>query len=104
MASVRVEIDDLTHELDKYLYYDKEGLDKAAEEEAIERILQEGYDKGYDEGKQLGIEQGIEKDKNEEKDSVVKSLLEHEMDVEFISEITGLTANQINNIKKECTK
>ena len=51
-----------------------------------------------------GIKQGIEQGKEEEKDAIVKSLLDHEMSIDFISEITGLSTSRVAEVKKDYTK
>ena len=55
----------------------------------------DGYKKGLDEGIILGIEQGIEKNKIE----IVKNMLDKNLDINLITEITGLSIEEITKIK-----
>jgi len=63
-----------------------------------DEILLEAYDKEWaltDLGKQEGFKEGFEEAKTE----IVCNMLRKNMDVNLISEITGLSTDEINNIK-----
>lgn len=60
----------------------------------IENATNEGKAIGINEGKAIGI--------NEGKIEVAKNLLKKNMNLEDISEVTGLSLKQINKIKKGC--
>ena len=62
-------------------------------ERARREMLQDNYD-----AKQEGIEQGIEHGKAEEKLSIAKKLKQTGMDIKQISEITGLTEEEIEKL------
>ena len=120
MAKVREEINDLTHELDKYLYYDKDALDRAYKQELAEEIekelkkqitekITEDVTKKVTEDvtkkvtedvtkkvMKQGIEQGIAMEKN----NIVKRLLENEQNMEYISMLTELSIDEITEIKR----
>ncbi|MGM9876093.1 MAG: hypothetical protein ACI310_02570, partial [Bacilli bacterium] len=59
--------------------------------------LQEGREEGFKLGHEEGLEQGIEDNKKE----VIINMLKKEMDYNVISEITGKTIDEINEIKKK---
>ncbi|MCQ2285920.1 MAG: hypothetical protein MJZ76_03475, partial [Bacteroidales bacterium] len=58
------------------------------------------FDKGVDKGIKKGIEKGIEKGKNEEKLLIVHNMLDKGLDIDLISEITGLSVSEIRKIKE----
>ena len=55
----------------------------------------EGYNSGYDSGYDSGFDDGIEQNKIE----MVRNMLTKNLDVNLISEITGLSLEEINKIK-----
>ena len=77
----------------------KEEEQKQYEEVMYEKGLiqgkQEGLEEGIIQGKELGITQGIEQTNKEN----AKKMLELKMDLETISEITGLTIKEIESLK-----
>ena len=72
--------------------YDKEW---ALKDEGKREGFDDGYDSGYDSGFDDGIEEGIEQNKIE----MVKNMLAKSLDINLISEISGLTIEEINKIK-----
>ena len=60
------------------------------------RLREEGYNKG--------IEKGIEKGIYEDKKAVAKNMLLRGLDIVFISEITGLSEKEVEEIKKGIKK
>ena len=53
-----------------------------------------------DEGIRKGLEQGTEQSKNE----IAKNMLKKGLDISLISEVTGLSNEQINNLKQNLSK
>ena len=47
-----------------------------------------------------GREEGLKEGKKEEKKEIVKSLLKENSSIDFISRVTGLSINEINEIKR----
>ena len=87
---------------------------KEAEEVSFEGGVGEAYDKewalrdqgyrdglsqGKVEGKAEGISEGISQGKIENKKEIAKNMLSKAMEVELISEITGLSIEEIKNLK-----
>ena len=58
-------------------------------------------DKGRKEGREEGLEQGLEQGRLAEKEEIVRKSLEENLDVDFISKITGLPVKRILEIKEE---
>ena len=65
-----------------------------SEEAGIER----GLERGIEQGKIEGIKQGKIAGKQEEKIKIVKKMLAKKVDVNFISEVTGLTKEEIESL------
>jgi len=79
----------ITDDFDKRFYYD---------EEEVKRLeFQAGMEKGIKQGIKQGVEQGIEQEKSE----IAKNMLEKNCDVDFISEITNLSIEDIQKLKDE---
>ena len=95
MSEVYKKLDDLSK--DKYyaLLYDEEEKkayeNKCILEDAIEDAKENGYSSGYDSGKSDGI--------SNEKINIAKNMLKKNMSMEDISDVTGLTIDEINNLK-----
>lgn len=83
------EAKELTNNFDSLLYYDYDELKK---QEAYEL----GEASGVEQGVELGIEQGIEQNKVE----IALNMLKKNMDTKLICEVTGLTHDELNVIKK----
>ena len=54
-----------------------------------------GFDKGFKAGERHGIQQGIQ----QEKIAIAKNMKKQNIDIETICKITGLTIDEIKNIK-----
>ena len=83
------EAKELTDNFDSLLYYDYDELKK---QEAYEL----GEASGVEQGVELGIEQGIEQNKVE----IALNMLKKNMNTKLICEVTGLTHDELNVIKK----
>ena len=95
MSEVYKKLDDLSK--DKYyaLLYDEEEKkayeNKCILEDAIEDAKENGYSSGYDSGYDSGKSDGIS--------NIAKNMLKKNMSIEDISDVTGLTIDEINNLK-----
>ena len=58
-------------------------------------IRDEATKKGLKEGLEKGLERGTEQSKKE----IAKNMLKKDLDISLISEVTGLSNEQINNLK-----
>ena len=77
------------------------GIEYAKEEgkkEGIEEGIEKGIEKGIELGKQEGIEKGIELGKLQGIKKVVKSMLDKNMDIKNIIDITGLSEEEVKRI------
>ena len=52
-----------------------------------------------DEGIRKGLEQGLEKGTEQSKNEIAKNMLKKDLDISLISEVTGLSNEQINKLK-----
>ena len=84
----------------------KEGWNKGikeGKEEGIKQGIKEGIEKGIEKGMQQGleqgIEQGIEQGKREATIKTAENLLNKGIDKNIISECTGLSTKEIDNLK-----
>ena len=107
LALVEMDLDKLNdlggeNIMDEYL--------KEAEEVSFEGGVGEAYDKewalrdqgyrdGLSQGKVEGKAEGISQGKSESKKEIAKNMLSKAMEVELISEITGLSIEEIKNLK-----
>jgi len=66
-----------------------------AEQRGIKKGKEEGKEEGKKEGKEEGIKEGGEKEKN----SIAKNMLKLNFPIEAISQVTGLTASEIEKLK-----
>ena len=95
MSEVYKKLDDLSK--DKYyaLLYDEEEK-KAYENKCIlEDAIEDSYSSGYDSGKSDGI--------SNEKINIAKNMLKKNMPLEDISDITGLSIEEINELALEAS-
>ncbi len=76
----------LTDNFDLLLYYDREKLKK-----------QEEYELGEEAGKEIGFKAGVSQNKKE----LTINMLKKKMSDELICEITGLSIEDVNELKKE---
>ncbi len=75
----------------------KEGIEQG-KKEGMEQGKKEGMEQGKKEGMEQGKKEGIEHGKAEEKLSIAKKLKQSGMDIKQISEITGLTEEEIEKL------
>ena len=84
---------------------------KEAEEVSFEGGVGESYDKewalkdqayrdGKDEGRKEGKKEGLEEGSTTKAIEIAKSMLEKNMDIDLISELTGLNINEIKALIK----
>ena len=59
----------------------------------------EGLEKGRVEGREEGIQQGIEQGAEQRNIAIAKSMLKKKLDINMISEITGLSVEQVKKLK-----
>ena len=67
----------------------------ASKATAAQRSMKEGREKGLREGLQKGMEKGMEKGRRQ----VALSMLQENADRDFISKVTGLSAEEIERLK-----
>ena len=83
---------------------DKELMERIRLEELAEfdqkNALCHAREEGKMEGEQIGIEKGIQKGKRE----IIKNMLKANMTIEQISQMTGLSKDEILKIEKEFNK
>lgn len=60
--------------------------------------LEEGRAEGREEGRAKGLEEGRAEGRTEAKKELVKKMLKKEMNIDLISELTGLTKEEIENL------
>ena len=84
----------------------KEGFKKGMEqgmqkgiEEGMQKGIEEGMQKGIEEGMKKAIEENLQKNKSE-KTEIAKKLLKLNIDIKEISEITGISIEEIKKISK----
>jgi predicted transposase/invertase (TIGR01784 family) len=68
-------------------------------EEGIAQGIELGLSQGRSEGIELGRSEGMAQGREEEKISIVKTMLENNVDINIISISTGLTIEEINELK-----
>ena len=61
--------------------------------------LEQGIEIGHESGLKEGIEQGLELGSNNRSKEIAKNMLNRKLDIELISQVTGLTAEEIENLK-----
>ena len=70
-------------------------------EYARETGREEGREEGHKVGKEEGLKEGREKGAKQNSCDIAKRMLEKGIDIETISELTGLTAEEVSRLKKE---
>ena len=93
MAMLREEAEQIQTTLDSFLYYNKKELDRLGKEDNIREGFEQGMQKGIKEGIKEGIGQGVEQ--------VAKNMIKKDMTIELISELTGLSLEDIDKLKIE---
>ena len=94
-------LDDLSK--DKYyaLLYDEEEK-KAYENKCIlEDAIEDSYSSGYDSGKSEGYSSGLNDGESKKSIEIVKNMLKKNMSIEDISDITGLSIEEIKKISND---
>ncbi|PPS22621.1 Rpn family recombination-promoting nuclease/putative transposase [Brachyspira murdochii] len=84
-----------------YLYGNQIMLDEERRlgiEEGIKKGKEEGIREGIEQGIEKGIEQGIEKGIEKEKYSLARNMKNKNMDLNLISELTGLSIKEIEKL------
>ena len=69
------------------------------EEYCYKLAIMDAKNEGKNEGKQAGINEGKRIGINERNIEITKKLLEQNIDIDTISTITGLSIDEINNLK-----
>ena len=98
MSEVYKKLDDLSK--DKYyaLLYDEEEK-KAYENKCIlEDAIEDSYSSGYDSGKSEGYSSGLNDGESKKSIEIVKNMLKKNMSIEDISDVTGLTIEEIKTL------
>ena len=86
-------------EVDAYFFDRSIELDlKRAKEEGINEGIEQGIEKGIEQGIEKGIEQGIEQGEKMKAISMAKNMKARNMDVKLISELTGLSLEEIEKL------
>ena len=89
--------------MDKYMefWYNKDDMmiENSIRDEATKKGLKEGLEKGLERGIKQGLEQGLERGTEQSKNEIAKNMLKKGLDISLISEVTGLSNEQINNLK-----
>ena len=67
----------------------------------IEEGMARGLRKGRIQGRKAGLKQGLEVGRNERNIEIAKNMLKKGMEIKDISEITGLSIEEIENIDKK---
>ena len=70
-------------------------------EYARETGREEGHKVGKEEGLKVGREEGRAEGAKQNSFDIAKRMLEKGIDIETISELTGLTAEEVSRLKKE---
>ena len=73
-------------------------------EEGLKEGIEKGIKKGIKKGKLEGIKEGIEKGKLAEQISMAKTMKSKNMDINLISEITGLSIEEIRKLRPDGKK
>lgn len=78
--------------------YDLEEHERRVRNSLIEDALEDGWNRGKKEGKEEGIKEEIKEGIKENKLSVAKRMLEKNIDINVISECTGLSEKEIKTL------
>lgn len=82
----------------KRKYYQELGYEDG-KKEGYEDGKKQGLEDGKREGLQQGLEQGLEQGKKAAKIETAKNMLTKDIDINIISEVTGLSKKEIENLK-----
>ncbi len=67
----------------------------------LELARTENFEKGYDKGIEKGIRQGIEKGQRDERFAIAGNMLRHNVSIEMICSVTGLSKEEVNSINNQ---
>ncbi len=81
--------------------YARETGREEGREEGRKEGLEEGHKKGHKEGKEEGLKEGRAEGVKQNSFDIAKRMLEKGIDIETISELTGLTAEEVSSLRKE---
>ena len=94
LMSVEKKIEELSLNEEIVGLYDAAQIEKKVLNTKIRNAKEEGIQQGLEQGLEQGIQQGLEQGKID----TAKKMLEKNMDINTISEITGLTTEEITNL------
>lgn len=100
MKMLKEEAEKIVEGIDRLLYYDADELHRLDREDAIKEGREEGREEGRQEGRQEGIEQGTSQAKHQ----IAKNLLAEGLDINVISKTTGLSLEELSNLKESISK
>ena len=87
---------------EKYIM-DKKAIEDAGFDKGLEAGIKQGIEQGIEQGLEQGIEQGIkqglEQGKKQQAIDIAKNLKEQNVDIDIICKTTGLTKEEIENLK-----
>lgn len=78
----------------------KQILDEEAAKREAELNLQEAKQKAKQKGWQEGRREGREEGKQEEQETIARRLLEKGMEIDFVTDATGLTKDSVIDIQR----
>lgn len=78
---------------------DNRKIENSLRREAIESGRKEGLEQGIKEGIEQGLEQGIEQGSTKKALEIAKSMITKGMDIDLISELTGLSKEKLEKIQ-----
>ena len=79
--------------------YARETGREEGREEGLKVGREEGHKKGHKEGKEEGLKEGRAEGVKQNSFDIAKRMLEKGIDIETISELTGLTAEEVSMLK-----
>ena len=80
-------------------WYDPEKERRLVENTLKINAYKEGKAEGHKEGRKEGLEEGLQQGIEQEKLSTIKKMLEKNIDIDTICDITGFSKSKINEIK-----
>ena len=89
------------YEASKMAYRDIKNSIDTAKREGKEEGLAEGMEKGLAEGMEKGLAEGMERGMTQRSLEIARKMLSNDMDTATVMEITGLSAEGIQLLKRE---
>ena len=83
---------------------DPEFIEVVSKEKDAEMVHNTLIKEGYEQGIEVGMSQGLERGSINEKYEIAKNMLNKGMDISTISECTGLSKEEIEELSRECKK